>query len=377
MKKQILIIVITLVLIFVSLSGCNEPQSTGTENDNTDEIEGGETDNEVTDDDTTIDDTTDDVTTDDDTTVDDTTDDTDDTDSSDFQAGCGPSGDEECNGGNIPVRIYGDTDKLEIVDYDIYTEKKISMTQYERIAEGIVYSEDAYRYNVEVNAKNIAGKTLKKDNVVINLYYYDKNNNLVDETWTTPVPPDDLEPEEIWWSNNVEDNWNTDFEEIDYVEIEIDVLEEQDDDVPDSDDTLDGCGEYGNKECNGGNIPVRIYGDTDKIEIVYWDVYGEREFKKGKYERIAEGFDYSEDLYWYVCEFNAKNIGDETIAYNKAKFRFNFYDKDNNLAKTKLDIFQVADGLQPGEKYWAKVVVHEFEARFEKIDHLEIEIDIS
>jgi hypothetical protein len=73
------------------------------------------------------------------------------------------------------VTIEGDVDKIEIINYSIITQKRVSWTlQYEKVNDGFVYGNDVERYLIEGIAKNIAGETI--DIVNITAKFYDVND---------------------------------------------------------------------------------------------------------------------------------------------------------------------------------------------------------
>ena len=76
----------------------------------------------------------------------------------------------------LPYRtvITGDTDKIEIVNFSIQTQKGID-NGYEKIADGFVYTEYAKQYVINGTAKNTAGRTLS--NVEITVKFYDVNGS--------------------------------------------------------------------------------------------------------------------------------------------------------------------------------------------------------
>lgn len=72
------------------------------------------------------------------------------------------------------TKVYGDIDKLEILNYSVVTEKE-NHWDYQKIGDGFVHSEDASRYRVNITVKNIAGELL--DRIRIDINYYDSLDN--------------------------------------------------------------------------------------------------------------------------------------------------------------------------------------------------------
>ena len=89
------------------------------------------------------------------------------------------SGCNQFSGNQSPTLPYGtvitgDTDKIEIVNFSIQTQKGID-NGYEKIADGFVYTEYAKQYVINGTAKNTAGRTLS--NVEITVKFYDVNGS--------------------------------------------------------------------------------------------------------------------------------------------------------------------------------------------------------
>lgn len=105
------------------------------------------------------------------------------------------------------------TDKAKLLIYSVETQKK---SGYEKIADGFVYSEDAYRYVVSGTVKNVAGEML--NHVKITVKFYDKNNSYLDSRVAFVYYLDDSHTEdfEIYYINN-----NEYFEFVDHVEFLI------------------------------------------------------------------------------------------------------------------------------------------------------------
>ncbi len=72
------------------------------------------------------------------------------------------------------TRVSGDIDKLKILNYSVITEKEVNYRDYQKIADGFVYIENASRYRIYGTTKNIAGKIL--NDIKITVEYYDDNN---------------------------------------------------------------------------------------------------------------------------------------------------------------------------------------------------------
>jgi len=105
------------------------------------------------------------------------------------------------------------TDKIKLLVYSVETQKK---SGYEKIADGFVYSEEAYRYVVSGTVKNVAGEML--NHVKITVKFYDKNNSYLDSRVAFVYYLDDSHTGdfEIYYINN-----NEYFEFVDHVEFLI------------------------------------------------------------------------------------------------------------------------------------------------------------
>ena len=76
--------------------------------------------------------------------------------------------------------ISGDTDKVELLNYSIETQKWDY--EYKNIGNGFIHSEDADLYLITGTVKNIAGELL--NSIKITAKFYDKTNNYLREETT-------------------------------------------------------------------------------------------------------------------------------------------------------------------------------------------------
>ena len=126
------------------------------------------------------------------------------------------------------TKVYGDIDKLEILNYSIVTEKQLGfygLYEYEKIADGFVYSENASRYRIYVTAKNIAGKMLPEgtwftSNIKITVKFYDNNEvHLASKTTTKYTEL----PDTYTWDFEITYSKDDYFEYVDHISFEISV----------------------------------------------------------------------------------------------------------------------------------------------------------
>lgn len=123
------------------------------------------------------------------------------------------------------TKVHGDIDKLEILNYSIVTEKEVNYRDYQKIADGFVYSEDASRYRIYGTAKNIAGKMLPEgtwftNNIKITVKFYDNNEvHLVSKTTTKYTEL----PDTYTWDFEITYSKDDYFEYVDHISFEISV----------------------------------------------------------------------------------------------------------------------------------------------------------
>ena len=71
-------------------------------------------------------------------------------------------------------------DEVELVSYSVETQKWEGVNNsysYEKIGNGFIHSEDAYRYVITGTLKNIAGEVI--DNIRIIANFYDSNSKMI------------------------------------------------------------------------------------------------------------------------------------------------------------------------------------------------------
>ena len=139
-----------------------------------------------------------------------------------------PPSDEDQDKGKFTTlpdgtKVYGDFDKLEILNHSVVTEQRhgiyyyIDVT-YEKIADGFVYSENASRYRANVTVKNIAGEIL--DSITIYVRYYDNLDNFLrsDYDYGYDLYMDDTIDFSFTWGNYSSPSY---FKQVDHISFEI------------------------------------------------------------------------------------------------------------------------------------------------------------
>lgn len=87
-------------------------------------------------------------------------------------------GDNEINPVDEEDNESTDTESdLEVVSYTVETQTMTFDNRFEKIADGFIYSEIAYRYLVRGKVKNNGTENISKTWVIVN--FYDKENNLI------------------------------------------------------------------------------------------------------------------------------------------------------------------------------------------------------
>ncbi len=81
---------------------------------------------------------------------------------------------------------------LEVVSYTVETQKLNVNRMFEKLSDGFVYSEDAYRYLVRGEVKNNGTTNISKAYVYVN--FYDSNNTLIHQIYDMVfnVVPNDI-----------------------------------------------------------------------------------------------------------------------------------------------------------------------------------------
>ncbi len=82
--------------------------------------------------------------------------------------------------GCVEQEASGNIDEVELVSYFVETQKWEGVNNsytYEKIGNGFVHSEDAYRYVITGTLKNIAGEVI--DNIKITANFCDSNSKVV------------------------------------------------------------------------------------------------------------------------------------------------------------------------------------------------------
>jgi len=116
------------------------------------------------------------------------------------------------------TKVYGDIDKLEILNYSIVTEKEVNYRDYQKIADGFVYSENASRYRVNVTIKNIAGEIL--DSITVYVRYYDDLDIFLRSDYDRgyDLYMDDIADFSFTWGNYSSPSY---FKQVDHISFEI------------------------------------------------------------------------------------------------------------------------------------------------------------
>lgn len=115
------------------------------------------------------------------------------------------------------IIVTGDIDKIQILNYSIATENG-SYFDYEKIADGFVYSENASRYKINGSVKNIAGEML--GNVKVYVEFYDSNDTYLDSEYDYKY---DLPDGYIWDFEVTYSKYQDYFEYVDHIGFDISV----------------------------------------------------------------------------------------------------------------------------------------------------------
>ncbi|MGF3555138.1 MAG: hypothetical protein ACQXXF_07740 [Thermoplasmatota archaeon] len=120
------------------------------------------------------------------------------------------------------TKVTGDTNKIEILNYTVFTYNVTNPPQSEYIGEGFIHSENATEFEVMVYYKNIANETI--ENMEITIQYYDINNNLLKS------PPEYYGKKEIFPLEKskttrcffyLSNYFYDDFEKVDHISFQI------------------------------------------------------------------------------------------------------------------------------------------------------------
>lgn len=130
--------------------------------------------------------------------------------------------------------------------------------------------------------------------------------------------------------------------------------------------SLSGCNQLGENQTPTLSYGTVVAGDTDKIEIVNFTIQTQKGIDDG-YEKIADGFVYTDGAKQYVINGTAKNIADRMLFY--VELVVEFYDFNESHISTKTDsINNLTDTWDFRIVYFAS------SPYFEAIDRIKIEI---
>ena len=124
--------------------------------------------------------------------------------------------------GCVEQETSGNIDEVELVSYFVETQKWEGVNNsytYEKIGNGFIHSEDAYRYVITGTLKNIAGELI--DNIKITANFYDSNSKVVGTMYDI-INSDIPTSHTANFSINVYKSSNY-FEKVDSVKFEFEV----------------------------------------------------------------------------------------------------------------------------------------------------------
>lgn len=94
------------------------------------------------------------------------------------------------------TKVTGDIDKVEILNYTVFTYNQTNWPDTEYIGEGFIHTENATSYDVMVYYKNIANEKIEDFEMIIS--YYNIDNNLLESAAVNNMRQlSDLEKSEI------------------------------------------------------------------------------------------------------------------------------------------------------------------------------------
>ncbi len=119
---------------------------------------------------------------------------------------------------------------------------------------------------------------------------------------------------------------------------------------------------------------TKVTGDIDKLKIFNYSIVTEQEITYNTYEKIADGFVYSENASRYKIYGTTKNIAGKML--NDIKITVEYYDSNNIYLSSRSDTLGILDPGIPDTYTWDFEIIYCKETilgvneYFEYVDHI-------